>query len=277
MFAVLVVFALFFPLAALAEEKQAELMIFAGSASAPALKEVAAAFELEKGIRVYLNFGGSGAMLSQMELTRRGDVFFPGSSDFMELAKKKGLVKPETEIRVAYLLPAISVRKGNPKGIRGLADLAKPGLRIAIARPESVCVGLYGVEVLEGVKLLEEVKKNLVTSVESCERTAQVVSLGFVDAALGWDVFSEWDPAGIETVRLKPQEVRRIGYLPAAASVFSKSPEAAKAFLDYLAGPSSLAVFKRKGYITDLLEARKFTLPDTPVGGEYPLPESWLK
>jgi molybdate transport system substrate-binding protein len=73
---------------------------------------------------VLLHFGGSGAMLSQLSLTGRGDLYLPGSSDFMLRAREQGKVEPETEVRLAYLLPALLVAKGNPKQLHGLADLA---------------------------------------------------------------------------------------------------------------------------------------------------------
>jgi molybdate transport system substrate-binding protein len=251
--------------------------VFAGSASKPALEEAAKRFEAATGARVLLHLGGSGAMLAQMELLRRGDVYFPGSSDIMELAKRKGLVDGKTEVRVVYLLPAISVQRGNPKRIRGIDDLARPGLRVGIARPDGVCVGLYGVEALEARGLSAAVRKNIVNQAESCEKTAQMVSLGLVDVVLGWEVFEKWDPQHIETVYYPPAEVRRIGYIPAAVSSFPREPEAAAAFVSFLVGPEARAIFRAKGYLTDLAEARKRTLPDTPVGGEWPLPESWRR
>lgn len=122
------------------------LMIFAGAASKPPTEEVARIYKQKKGVGVQVTFGGSGFVLSQMNLARRGDVYFPGSSDFMEKAKREGLVFPETERIIAYLIPAINVQKSNPKKIESLKDLLKPGLRLAIADPESVCVGTYAVE-----------------------------------------------------------------------------------------------------------------------------------
>lgn len=251
------------------------LEVFAGSASKPALEEAARRFEGETGARVFLHLGGSGTMLSQMELLRRGDVYFPGSSDFMELAKRKGLVDAATEVVVVYLLPAINVQRGNPKNIRGLEDLARPGLRVGIARPATVCVGLYAVEALEARGLTEAVLKNVVNQAESCEKTAQMISLGLVDAVIGWDVFGEWDPERVETVYYPPDQVTRIGYLPAAVSAFPREPELARAFLAYLVSPEGQTVFRANGYLTDLAEARKRARPDTPVGGEWPLPASW--
>lgn len=251
------------------------LEVFAGSASKPAVQDLAAAFEERTRARVHVHFGGSGALLSQMQLARRGDVYLPGSSDFMELAKRRELVDPVTEVRLFYLVPAIAVARGNPEGIRSLEDLARPGLRVGIARPETVCVGLYGVEALERSGLAERVRPNIVNWAESCEKTAQMLSLGLVDAVLGWDVFDDWDPVRIESVPYPPERVPRIGYAPAAVSVFAREPDLARQFLSFLSGPEGKEAFRRHGYLANLEEARALARPDTPVGGEFPLPEGW--
>jgi molybdate transport system substrate-binding protein len=54
----------------------------------PATKEAALVFERETGIHVELHFGGSGSMLSQMILSRRGDLWFPRFSDYMAKASR---------------------------------------------------------------------------------------------------------------------------------------------------------------------------------------------
>lgn len=251
------------------------LEVFVGSATKPVLEEAAALFEKETGIKVLLHFGGSGKMLSEMKLARRGDLYVPGSSDFMELAKRETLVQPETERRIAYLVPAINVPAGNPKNIRTLEDLARPGLRIGIARPDSVCVGLYAVEVLERAGLADRVRPNIVTHVESCEKTAQIVALGTVDAVLGWEVFHHWEPDKIETVLLAPDQVARIGYIPVAVSTFSEQRQLAQRFIDFLAGEGGQGLFRKWHYLTSVEEARKLTRPETPVGGDWALPAGW--
>ena len=136
-------------------------------------------FEDKTGCRMLLHFSGSGAMLSQMKLTRRGDLYFPGSSDFMELAKREKLVVPDTEKLVVYLLPAINVPADNPKKIEKLADLGKPGVRVGIARPDTVCVGLYAVEVMTHNKVVDLVKPRIVTNAESAQKVSSSISPGF--------------------------------------------------------------------------------------------------
>lgn len=249
--------------------------LFVGSASKPAAEEAVALFEKQTGAKVIAHYGGSGQMLSQLRLSRRGDIYFPGSSDFMEMAKRAGDVIAETERIVVYLIPAINVPKDNPKRITSLGDLARPGLRVGIARPDSVCVGLYAVEVLEKAGLTAAVKPNIVTQAESCEKTAQLVALGLVDAVIGWEVFEHWRPDKIKTVSLPPDQVPRIGYISAAVARHSKDRELAEAFISFLIGPEAQAIFRKWQYQTTEAEARRFTTPTTPVGGEWPLPEGW--
>ena len=256
------------------------LLIFAGAASKPPAEEVAKIYKQKMIVEVQVTFGGSGFVLSQMKLARKGDVYFPGSSDFMEKAKRDGLVFPDTERIVAYLIPAINVQKGNPRRIQSLKDLLKPGLRLAIADPESVCVGAYAVEVVEKNFNPQErrlFRKNLATTVESCEKTANIISLKGVDAVIGWEVFQHWDSERIETVFLKPEEVPRIGYIPAAVSRFTGDRPLAEEFINFLISPESKAIFKRHGYLLSLEEALKYTLSGTPVGGEYSLPREWKR
>jgi len=119
-------------------------------------------------------------VLSQMKLSKTGDLFIPGPPDYMEKAKEEGLVHGKTERILAYLIPAILVQRGNPKDIESLADLARPGIRVGIGNPEAVCVGLYAIEVLQYNGLLEEVAGNIVTYAESCSKTAALVVLGAV-------------------------------------------------------------------------------------------------
>lgn len=254
------------------------ILIYAGAASKPATEEVIKSFEEKTGTAVDVIFGGSGFVLSQMKLSKKGDLFFPGSSDFMELAKKQGLVFPESERIVVYLVPAINVQKGNPKGIHFLKDLTKEGIRVAIANPEMVCVGTYAVEIIEKnltVSEKERFKRNLVNYTESCEKTASVISLKAVDAVIGWRVFQYWDPERIETIFLKPEAISRIGTIPIAIARFTKDRTLAQEFVEFLLSSAGKAIFKKYHYLMDPQEARRFARPDTPIGGEYLLPEPW--
>jgi molybdate transport system substrate-binding protein len=256
-----------------------ELLVFAGAASKPPTEEVARAFEKKTGIKVNVTFGGSGFVLSQMVLGRTGDIYFPGSSDFMEAAKRKSLVFPDSEKRVVYLVPAINVQKGNPMNVGSLKDLMKPGLRVAIASPEAVCLGLYAVEIIEknlGPEEKSAFRRNVVNYTESCEKTATAVSLKAVDAVIGWRVFQFWDTERIETVPLTKEQISRIGYIPIAISKFTTNRSLAQRFIDYVLSGDGRKVFERYHYFMSPDEAFAWIGEKKPIGGEYKAPEEWL-
>lgn len=257
----------------------ASLIAYVGAASKPPTEEVAALYEEKTGVKVRLIFGGSGTVLSQMKLAKAGDIYFPGSSDYMEKAKRDGDVLNNSERVIVYLVPAINVQKGNPKQIRNLRDLTRPGLKVAIANPEGVCVGAYAVEIVERNFTSEEqqaFRENLVNYTESCEKTATAISLKMADAVIGWSVFEHWDPERIETVPLAKDQIPRIGYIPVAISTFSKNHAAAQAFIDFLTGPEGRAIYARHHYFSTAEEAAAYIGESKPIGGEYQVPESWL-
>jgi molybdate transport system substrate-binding protein len=256
------------------------LLVYAGAASKPPTEEAARAYELKTGVKVEVVFGGSGYVLSQMKLAKQGDLYFPGSSDYMEIAKRDGDVFAETEKVIVYLVPAINVQKGNPHNIRTLKDLTKPGLRVAIANPEGVCVGAYAVEIIEkefSPQEKEAFKKNLANYTGSCEKTATAISLKQVDAVIGWRVFQYWDPERIETIPLPKEQIPRVGYIPIAISKFTRQRTEAQAFIDFLTGAEGQKIFAKYNYFASPDDAFAWLGEKKPVGGEYVVPADWLK
>lgn len=252
----------------------AELELFAGSASKPAVEELVALFEAETGHSVKLFLGSSGNLLSQMKIAHHGDIYLPGSSDYMERAKRDGLILEETERIAAYLIPAINVAKGNPKKITGLKDLARKDVRAAIANPRHVCVGLYAVEVLEHAGLSDEIKPNLIGYTDSCAKTANMIALDAADAVVGWRVFESWNPDRIETVLIAPEQLPRIGYIPIALTNLSANPGPANRFIELVCSDRGRRIFEKWGYITREEDARRYA-PAAKIGGDYVLPEGW--
>ena len=257
------------------EETSASLTVFCGSASKPAMQEIAARFEHETGIEVNMVFGGSGTLLSQIELSKQGEVYLPGSPDYIIIGARKKLLIEGSQHVVAYLVPAIITPAGNPASIHSLQDLARPGVRVGIGNPETVCLGLYAVELLETNGLLDEVMKNVVTFGASCSKTANLAAMNQVDAILGWKVFHSWNPERMTYVPIDPQKIPRISYIPIAIPVHTRDLELSKSFIDFVLSPSGMSVYRDMGYITDLEAARRLA-PHASVGGEYALPDEYF-
>ncbi len=267
---------IFIPISGCSGGENKNITAFCGSASKPAMEEAAQAFEEETGIKVYLNFSGSGNMLSQLKIAREGDLYIPGSPDYMLMAERDGVVYADSVTIIAYLVPAILVQEGNPKNIQSLSDLAQSGIEVCIGDPKTVCVGLYAIEILESNGLIDDVREagTIVTHAVSCSMTASLITLKSVDAILGWRVFSYWNPDTIDVVFLEPDQIPRLAYVPGAISTFTKDRESAQKFLDFLTSPEGQQIFSKWGYITTEDEARQFA-PNAEIGGEYELPENY--
>ncbi|MCS7191408.1 MAG: molybdate ABC transporter substrate-binding protein [Armatimonadetes bacterium] len=229
-------------------KKQKEIHVFAGAANTPPLTEAAKLYEKRYGVKVRLTFGGSGVVLSQMKLTRKGDVYVPGSDDYMELAVKEGIVDTKSIRIICWLVPVINVPKNNPKGIKSLDDLAKPKTRIAIAVPGSVCLGDVAKEILENAGLWEKVQPNIVMQAKDCADLASQIKLGTVDAIIGWDVFAYWYPdTPMENIPV-PAEILRVRNIPAGVTVFASDKKEAQRFVDFLASGLGKLCYAKCGY-----------------------------
>ena len=237
---------------------QGEVVVFAGAAASPVYREAATLFESKCGVKVVVNTGGSGSLLSALEIARSGDVYIPGSPEYLILANQRGIVSfADFQPKVlAYLVPAIIVQKGNPKNITKLEDLARPGIRVGIANPEFVCLGLYTKELLEKNGLWEAVKENVIVHAESCEATARLVYIGAVDAVIGWHVFYYWNPDKADIVWIEPYKIPRISYIAGAVTTFARNKDFAAKFLDFLASRDVHEIWRKYGYFATLEEAR---------------------
>lgn len=224
-----------------------QLTVFAGAASLPALQELGPLYEKTTGAKVDITFGGSGAILTQFAQEHYGDVYIPGSDDFMDRAEKQEAVIPETRTILVYLVPAICVPRGNPKGIKELQDLSREGLRVVIGHPDSVCLGDLAKNMLGEQKLWDRVEPRIASYAESCEAVLNTLLLGESDVVIGWDVWERQHPDKVEAVAL-PAELTRTRNVPAAVIKWSKQVEEAEKFIAFLTSDDAKTVWTKHGY-----------------------------
>ncbi len=255
---------------AFAEPPHKKIRAYFGAAAEVPEEEIVAAFQKETGIEVQYTMSGSGTLLSAMELAKAGDLYAPGSQDYMQKAINDGIMVYDSIKILAYLVPAIIVQKGNPKNVTSLSDLTMKGLKVGIGNPESVCVGLYAQDILTKAGLWDSVKPNLVTYASSCSNVAALVVTKSVDAVLGWHVFYNWTPDKVDIIYLKPEQIPKIAYVPIGITKYSDDPASAQKLIDYMLSPSGMTVFAKYGYFSTLEEAKKLA----PNAVAEPLKES---
>lgn len=239
-----------------AGKPQDHLTVFAGAASKPALEELARAYRDKAGIIVDVTFGGSGAVLTQFSQEHYGDVYVPGSDDFMDKAEKKDAVLKDTRAVLVYLVPTLCVPKGNPKHVKDLSDLTRQDLRVVVGEPKSVCLGAIAQTTLEGEGTWDKVSAHVASYATSCENVLQALLLGEADVVIGWDVFARQHPDKVESLPL-PAKYSRPRNIPAAVIKWSPKQSAATAFIQYLAGPDAKAVWEKHGYTLEAPGAKQ--------------------
>lgn len=230
--------------------KPESLTVFAGAASGPALRPLAEEYTRRTGIKIDVTIAGSGTLLAQFTQERFGDVYVPGSDDFMDKAEAQDAVLPDTREVLVYLVPAICVAKSNPKNIKGLEDLARDDLRVVLAEPKAVCLGDVSVEILSGAGLWSAVEPRVASYAQSCESTINTLLLGESDVVIGWDVYGRQHPDEVECLPIDPQ-LGRPRNIPAAVIKWSTQPAAARAFVGYLASEDAERLWHQHGYPTE--------------------------
>lgn len=258
-----------------ADEK---IMVLCGAAFKMPMEEIVAGFVKQTGAEVNISYAGVGTLLSQIILSRRGDIFIAPSPDIMKKADAKGLIVKDSMRNMGYFVPAINTQKGNPKRIACLKDMARPGIRIALGNPETVYVGMLGAEIVDKALSPQEryqFRNNIVTHGEDFSKLAALLVLKQVDAIIGFSYLNSWFPDKIETIKLSKTELQRIGVGQAALLPFSTNPVLAGHFLDYLNSKVSQDIFKKYHYFATFEEATSWIGTPKPVGGVYILPGDW--
>jgi molybdate transport system substrate-binding protein len=255
------------------------LMLFCGAAFKRPVDELIMLYMKKNGIKVNATYSGMGALYSQILFSRRGDVFIVPSPDLMQKAKSNKMIYPDSIVSFAYIAPVINVKKGNPKKITELADLARPGVRIALGNPKTVFIGALAVEIIDKGLNAEQktaIKKNLATYAEDFAKLSFILRVGQVDAIVGLHYLSELYPDEIDAVKLKPEQIYRIGSGQAAILSFSKNMKAAREFIDFIMSAEGQNVFKKYHYFSTREEADGWIGTRKPVGGEYQIPDDWF-
>lgn len=213
------------------------LTVFAAASLTETFGALAREFEAAyPGVRVKLNFGASSALALQIEQGAPADVFASASPKNMAQVIT---AKAATTSRIfARNSMQLAVPPGKPAAVNGVADLARPGVKVALCQSQVPC-GVTAQQVFDkaGIKVtpvtLERDVKSALIKVET----------GEVDAAVVYrtDVRSAGEKVrGIEI----PAELNASTEYPISVLNATRNPSAAQAFTDYVlsgAGQAELA------------------------------------
>lgn len=233
------------PRATGARRETEPLLVYCAAGLKPAVDRVAAEYTRCTGVPIHLQYGGSGTLLSNLRVARRGDLFLAADASYLDLARSNGLVA-ET-IPVARLTPVIAVRRGNPKRILGVADLTRADVATALANPEAASVGRTTRELLTRAGTWAALAERVKVLKPTVNDVANDIKLGAVDAGVVWDAVVHQYP-DLEAVT-DPVLSPGVQEVMIAVLAFGERPTAALRLARYLtAADAGLKAFAEAGY-----------------------------
>ena len=224
---------------------QESLLVYSGAGLKSAMEEIGKAFTDKYGIAIQYNYGGSGTLISQMNLTHKGDVFIPGSTTEYGTAKSQGLVGDYRMI--AYHVPVIAVQKGNPKGITTIRDFANPGLKIALGDANATAIGKAGAKMFKKFNITTAVDKNVVTRTPTINELTVIMNTGQADASLL--TLDQINTEKMDAITI-PTVDNVVLIVPVGVTTFTKNEASAQKFTDFVVSEEGKAIFAKHGFPT---------------------------
>lgn len=222
---------------------QGSILVYSGAGLKAPMEEIGQIFTKKFGIDVQYTYGGSGMLITQMNLTRKGDVFIPGSTVEYNTAKNQSLVGPYQ--LVAYHVPVIAVQKGNPKNITALQDFARSGLKIALGDVNATAIGKAGAKMFKKLNITDAVEKNVITRTPTINELVVLMNTGQIDASLL--TLDNLDPNNMDSITI-PTAMNEVLIVPAGITTFTAHEASAQKFVDFVQSDEGKAVFKKHGF-----------------------------
>jgi molybdate transport system substrate-binding protein len=200
------------------------------------------------------DYEGTQSLLAKLEADPTvADVFASADKKHMDTATRRGLV--ETSHVLAYNTLVIAVAPGNPKHINGLADLARPGLRISLA-DTSVPAGSYAEKAFQAAEadhdapagFAKAALANVVTRQTEVETVLSDVAFGAADAGIVYATDARANHQ-VSAVPVAPADQPQIAYY---VSVVKRGQDhaAAQSFVDFLLSQQGQQILAAAGFAT---------------------------
>jgi len=231
-------------------EKRADdsrsLLVFCGAGLRPPMAELADRFGREAGAAIHVDYAGHQVLLSKIKLGQQGDIYVPGDKRYVDLAAEKGLILSRE--RVCYFVPTILVQKGNPKGISGLHDLARPGVRLGLGNPEACAVGRTSKRIFEKNEIpWPNVQRNLLFQSATVSELGMQIQAQSLDAVIVWDAVAKYYGRHGDEVPI-PIRQNVISTVEAGVLKDTRDEALAKRFLEFMVSDHGRQVFRTHGY-----------------------------
>ena len=161
-------------------EDRPDIMYFAGGLNRHAAEPIISAFEKREGCTVEATWMGCGLLVSKMKGGQTPDVYHTCDASFHAMVEDRfGQLINISQTDIVIMIP-----KDNPKNIKSLKDLIKPGMKIGIGDPQKTAMGKLTVELLKDEGVYNEIQVNISNPFPEAPMVVGQVTQGALDAGL---------------------------------------------------------------------------------------------
>jgi molybdate transport system substrate-binding protein len=189
---------------------------------------------------VKFNFDSSGTLATQIQSGAPADSFASADTASMQKLTDANLILGTPQVFARNKL-TIVVKKGNPKNVQTLADLAKLDT-VSLCSTDAPC-GKYADQILQMANVTIPTDK--ITRGQNVKATLTAVSTGDADAGIVYvtDANDQVDKVAI------PDSANAIAVYPIGVVKASTNQSTAQAFEDYVLSPPAQMVLQQAGFL----------------------------
>lgn len=230
-----------------AESAESTITVSAAASLTDALNDIAELFnEVQPDVQVDYNFGGSGALIQQIQQGAPADLFLSANETHFDTAIEEGYIDEENSVDLLMNELVLVVPEGSDV-VSSLDDLTNEGTeQIAIGTPESVPAGEYSVETFESMGIYEELESKFIYA-EDVRQVLNYVETENVDAGLVYRTDALTSDS-VEIVDAAPEDAHAPLVYPAGMLNETENEAAQQAFYDFIQGEEASEVFTDYGF-----------------------------
>ena len=214
----------------LSPDHKSPVMVFCAASNRAVLEAIRADYEKEFEWPVQVQYGPSQTLLSSIEVSGAGDLFLPADDSYLAIGREKKLIAEQ--IPLARMHAVVAVPKGNPKGIKSLADLLKSDVRLVQANPDAAAIGMITRTTLQKTGQWESLDKATIAYRATVNDVANDLVVGAADAGIVYDAVLHTYPK-LEAIQI-PELESAISPVAIGVIASSKQREAALHFARFV-------------------------------------------
>ena len=226
-----------------------QLRVDCGGVNREAVEKTIREFQQREGCEIDVVYAGCGTLVGKMQTGEQGlpDIFMTCDASYLDMAQEKMGNPFGPDLKVSSTRIVMLVAKGNPLGIRSLADLAKRGLRVGTTDPKASTLGALSHELCRETGQFDAIQQNIAMMADTAHTLVQTMEAGRkLDVALVYEANIRHMKDRFATVPLQPK--RALAVQNVAASKTTPYPRLAKRLMERITSQTSRRRFEQLGF-----------------------------